>query len=97
MIAIPIASTWTRLDRLATRCCATVRAIDADDDDSERLKTLGLCVGRQVELIKAGNPLIVRVFSSRLGLAAELAARVQVETCGAGCACPVLATPPARP
>ena len=30
-------------------------------------------------------------------LAAELAARVQVEPCGAGCACPVLATPPARP
>ena len=96
MLAISTESPWIRLDRLTTRCCATVRAIEADDEDSQRLKTLGLCVGRQVELIKGGNPLIVRVFSSRLGLSAELAARVQVETCGSGCACPVLPAPVRR-
>lgn len=81
---------WQRLDQLPPHCCATVRSIEADDDDSQRLKTLGLCVGRQVELVKQGNPLIVRVFSSRLGLASELAARVKVERCGAACVCPAL-------
>jgi Fe2+ transport system protein FeoA len=91
---VPASASWIRLDRLTKRCCATVRAIDTDDEDSQRLKTLGLCVGRQVEVIQTGNPLIVRVFSSRIGLSAELAARLQVETCASGCACPIL--PPAE-
>ena len=93
MTATPTDAALIRLDQLPARCCATVRAIEADDDDSQRLKTLGLCVGRQVELIQAGNPLIVRVFSSRLGLAAELAARVHVEACSSQCACPVPIAP----
>ncbi len=95
MIASTTDLPWIRLDQLEARCCATVRAIDMDDEDTQRLKSLGLCVGRQVEVIQAGNPLIVRVFSSRLGLAAELAARLRVETCGSHCACPY--PPPAAP
>jgi Fe2+ transport system protein FeoA len=79
-----------RLDELAPHVCATVRALDTDDEDVHRLKTLGLCVGRQLEVVKSGDPLIVRIFGSRLGLAARLAARVRVEPCGAGCACPVI-------
>jgi hypothetical protein len=31
--------------------------------------------------VRAGDPLIVKIFSSRLGLSAELAARVRVEIC----------------
>lgn len=77
------------LDRLQAQTCATIRAIDLDDADTQRLKTLGLCVGRQVEVVKTGDPLIVRVFGSRLGLAARLAARVRVESCSSGCVCPV--------
>ena len=42
---------------------------------------LGVCVGRRVELVKGGDPLILRVFGSRLGLSAALAARVRVEVC----------------
>ena len=49
-----------------------------------RLKTLGVCVGRRVELVRAGNPLILKIFGSRLGLSAELAARVRVEVCQPG-------------
>lgn len=96
VIATPTATAWTSLDRLTARCCATVRAIDAEDEDSQRLKMLGLCVGRQVEVLQPGRPLIVRVFASRIGLAQELAARVHVEPCGSGCHCPVL-TPAPRP
>ncbi|HEX7652533.1 MAG TPA: FeoA family protein [Verrucomicrobiae bacterium] len=70
-----------RLDELAPRVCAVVRRVDTDDEDTNRLKTLGVCVGRRVELVRSGNPLILKVFGSRLGIAAELAARVQVEVC----------------
>ena len=61
-----------------------VRDISTDDEDTHRLKTLGVCVGRRVELIRSGNPLILKVFGSRLGLSAELAARVRVEVCTPG-------------
>ena len=61
-----------------------VRSVATDDEDTHRLKTLGVCVGRRVELVRAGNPLILKIFGSRLGLSAELAARVHVEICTPG-------------
>ena len=73
-----------RLDELPPRVCAVVRSISTDDEDTHRLKTLGVCVGRRVELARAGNPLILKVFGSRLGISAELASRVQVEICTPG-------------
>ena len=72
------------LDQLPPRACAVVRSIETEDGDIQRLKTLGVCVGRRVELIQGGDPLILRVFGSRLGLSAELAARVRVEICQPG-------------
>ena len=73
-----------RLDELPPRICAVVRSISTDDEDMQRLKTLGVCVGRRVELVRAGNPLILKVFGSRLGISAELASRVRVEVCTPG-------------
>jgi len=70
-----------RLDKLPARTCAVVRSVSTDDEDTQRLKTLGVCVGRRVELARVGNPLILKIFGSRLGISAELAARVQVEVC----------------
>jgi len=73
-----------RLDELPLRVCAVVRSVATDDEDTNRLKTLGVCVGRRVELVRAGNPLILKIFGSRLGISAELAARVRVEICQPG-------------
>lgn len=70
-----------RLDELPPRVCAVVRSISTDDEETRRLKTLGVCVGRRVELVRTGNPLILKIFGSRLGISAELAARVRVEVC----------------
>lgn len=70
-----------RLDELPLRVCAVVRSVETDDEDTNRLKTLGVCVGRRVELVRVGNPLILKIFGSRLGISAELAARVRVEIC----------------
>ena len=73
-----------RLDELPPRVCAVVRSIETDDDEMQRLKTMGVCLGRRVELVRAGDPIILKVFSSRLGLSAALAARVRVEVCQPG-------------
>lgn len=71
----------TRLDALPPRQCAVVRRIETGGDDMQRLKTLGICVGRRVEVVRSGDPLIIRVFGSRLGLSASLASRVWLEVC----------------
>lgn len=73
-----------RLDTLPPRVCAVVRSVDTDDEDSQRLKTLGVCIGRRVEVARVGDPMILKIFGSRLGLSAELARRVQVEVCQPG-------------
>ncbi len=74
-------TTEQRLDRLSPRQCAVVRRIDTDSEDMQRLKTLGICVGRRLEVVRTGDPLIIRVFGSRLGLSASLASGVWLEVC----------------
>ena len=77
-------SSLVRLDALPLRVCGVVRRVETDDEDTERLKTLGICLGRRVELVRTGDPLILKVFGSRLGISAELASRVRVEICQPG-------------
>ncbi len=78
------AKALTCLDKLPPRVCAVVRSIETDDEEMQRLKMLGVCVGRRVELVKGGDPLILRIFGSQLGLSAALAANVRVEICQPG-------------
>jgi Fe2+ transport system protein FeoA len=70
-----------RLDELPSRTCAVVRRIETDGEEVQRLKSLGLCVGRQIEVVKTGDPLIVKIFGSRIGLSATLAKCVWLEVC----------------
>jgi Fe2+ transport system protein FeoA len=44
-----------------------------DEVDLQRLEIMGLCEGRTVEVVKRGDPMIVRVLGTRIGIAAELA------------------------
>ena len=81
-IAQPAAN--VRLDELPPRVCAVVRQVDTDDEDTQRLKALGVCLGRRVELVRVGDPLILKVFGSRLGISADMARRVRVEICQPG-------------
>ena len=64
---------------------AVVVELDAVEDDVLRLKHLGICSGRRVQLVKAGDPLILRVLGSRIGLSARLAELVKVESCHVVC------------
>ena len=61
--------------------CAIVSDVTAQDQETERLKSMGVCVGRTVELIKKGDPLILKVFGSRIGVSSRLADCVHVVPC----------------
>jgi Fe2+ transport system protein FeoA len=53
-------------------------SVDVSAVDLERLEVMGLCAGRVVRVVKDGDPMIVRVLGTRIGLAAALAAKVQL-------------------
>lgn len=56
-----------------------VTSVEADCDDTARLKAMGVCIGRRLSLVQAGDPLIVCVVGSRVGMSARLAEAVYVE------------------
>jgi Fe2+ transport system protein FeoA len=67
-----------RLDELKAHQCAVVDHIEAEDEEMSRLMAMGVCTGRTIELVKSGDPLILKVFGSRIGVSARLARRVRV-------------------
>ncbi|MDH3405168.1 MAG: ferrous iron transport protein A [Acidobacteriota bacterium] len=73
---------WVRLDEIEPRHCGIVREFVPGEGDVDALKAMGVCLGRKVMLVRAGDPLILKVLGTRLGLSARLAARVLVEPCG---------------
>ena len=75
---------WPRLSDLEPGRCGWVREVEAGDSDVDRLKAMSICNGRKVMLVRPGDPLILRVLGSRIGVSARLAAKVRVEPCGAG-------------
>ncbi len=72
-----------RLDGLPVSTCGIVAFLTARDGEVLRLKALGVCIGRRIEVIRTGDPLIVRAFGTRIGLSASLARHVFVDVCGA--------------
>ncbi len=58
--------------------CGRIVSVDVEALDRERLEVMGLCSGRMVCVIKHGDPMIVRVLGTRIGLAAALARSVHV-------------------
>ena len=69
------------VDRLEPGHCGTVCEIRADDDATVQLKTMGICTGRRVMLLRRGDPMILRVLGSRIGISARLGCRIIVERC----------------
>jgi Fe2+ transport system protein FeoA len=58
------------LSGLPVGAAGLVVSVDAAAVDLERLEVMGLCSGRTVCVIKDGDPMIVRVLGTRIGLAA---------------------------
>lgn len=73
---------WVHLDAIEPSHCGLVAAVRAGESEIERLKSMGVCVGRRLMLVRAGDPMIVKVLGSRIGISARLARRVMVIRCG---------------
>jgi len=67
------------LEELPPDTVASVTDLNVHEDDAIRLKAMGICVGRKVQLVRAGDPLIIRVLGTRVGLSARLATGIVVE------------------
>lgn len=65
------------LDLPKNAVCA-VRAVDASEEHTLRLAGLGLTAGREVRIVKRGEPTIVQVYGTRIGIAKSLAQGIRV-------------------
>lgn len=68
-----------RLDSLPSGARAVVRRIDSADDAVLRLMAMGLCIGREVEMVRQGNPLVLRILGARVGVSSRLARQIVVD------------------
>lgn len=67
--------------RLSDTNCGPVRclAVDGEGEAAVQLKRMGICSGRILNVIQAGDPMVLSVMGTRLGLSRQLAASVTVE------------------
>ncbi len=80
-ICIMESSKEISLNRLNPLQCGIVCRITAPDDETDRLMAMGVCGDRIVELVQRGDPLIIRVYGTRVGVSARLAERIMVKPC----------------
>jgi Fe2+ transport system protein FeoA len=69
------------LNHLKPYRCAMVHSVNAQDGDVERLMAMGVCAGRMVELVQQGDPFILRVYGTRIGVSKRLAEHILVNVC----------------
>jgi Fe2+ transport system protein FeoA len=53
--------------------------VEGDGPEVTRLKRVGVCGGRRLEIVHAGDPMILRVAGTQIGLSRQLARTVFVE------------------
>ena len=68
-----------KLNELSAGTRARVCSIESRDAAMQRFMAMGLCVGREVEVVRQGNPLIVRLLRARVGVSGRVAEHVIVE------------------
>lgn len=73
------------MNELKPHQCGVVQNVEAPDEELERLMAMGVCGGRTVELVQIGDPLILKVYGTRVGVSARLAAKIKVISCSTDC------------
>lgn len=73
------------LNELMPHQCGVVHEVEAPDAEMERLMAMGVCGGRTIELVQIGDPLILKVYGTRVGVSARLAAKIKVRACSTAC------------
>ncbi|MEQ9410838.1 MAG: FeoA family protein [Fuerstiella sp.] len=68
----------SRLSDLTQPGFFRVQHLDEQGEETIRLKRLGICEKRVLELLHAGDPMIVRVVGCRIGISRRLAQSVSV-------------------
>lgn len=61
--------------RAGTYACVR---LDATGDDSIRMKRLGICESRSLEIVNRGDPMIVKVCGAQIGISRQLARLITV-------------------
>ena len=79
MSVAPVAQV-TPLSEVPLGVSAYIERVNTTQEMAGRLEGLGLCAGRTVRLVKKGDPCIVHVYGTRIGLAAPVAALIEVMT-----------------
>jgi len=72
-------ATKLRLNQISSGEQVTVCGLEENDLTMDRLKAMGLCLGRQVEVVRQGNPLVMHLLGARIGLSGRLAKKILVE------------------
>ena len=75
-----------RLSALKPMECGVITEL-GQGSTSSRLQAMGICLGRRVEVVKNGDPLILKVYGTRIGLSGRMADEIEVEVCEAGGRC----------
>lgn len=71
------APTQSLVDLPKNAICA-VKGVDASEEHVLRLAGLGLTAGRELRVVRRGEPTIVQVYGTRIGIARSLARCVSV-------------------
>lgn len=69
------------LDKLKPGKCAFVVKVKAENDEVRKLMAMGVCEGRIIKLVHLGEPMILQVLGSRIGLSSRLGETVEVAPC----------------
>lgn len=70
--------TLTPLADIPEGCCGMVCELDARGTELQRLQMMGLCLGRRVRVVRQGDPMVVHVVGTHIGLARVLAEEIMV-------------------
>ena len=66
------------LSEVETGHSGRIKLLDMPQETASRLAGLGICEGRNIHIVKKGEPYIVRTYGSRVGIASSLAHLIQV-------------------
>ena len=55
-----------------------VESVTASAEHAARMAGLGVSVGRELRIVRSGEPVVVQVYGSRIGLAKAIAGQINV-------------------
>jgi len=76
----PQATSSVSLGALRVRGTYRVTELKLAGEDEARIKNMGICVGRRIEILQPGDPLIIKVSGASVGVSRRLAVGILLES-----------------